>query len=168
METALFYIFAVIVLGSAAIVVFSKNVMYSAFSLLFTFFGVAALYVLLSADFLAITQIMIYIGGILILIIFGVMLTNKIVGVDIKSGTIGKLQMFLSAIVVLIVAVFFISVFTTANWIQNTPQPVSNSINPIGIELMTDYLLAFEVISVLLLIALVGAALIARRKHVTN
>jgi NADH-quinone oxidoreductase subunit J len=168
MENVLFYIFAVLILGSAAVVVFSKNIMYSAFSLLFTFFGVAAFYVLLSADFLAITQIMIYIGGILILIIFGVMLTNKISGVDIKTGTSGKFMMILSSLVVLIIAVSLILVFSSTKWFQNQPQKVSNSITPIGIELMTDYLLAFEVISVLLLIALVGAALIARRKHLTN
>ena len=67
--------------------VFSRNIMYAAFSLLFTFFGVAGLYVLLQADFLAVTQILIYVGGILVLLLFGVMLTNNVVSVDIKTGT---------------------------------------------------------------------------------
>ena len=81
--TIAFYFFGALTIVFGAVVVLSKNIMISAFSLLFTFFGIAGLYVLLSADFLAITQIMIYIGGILVLIIFGVMLTINITGVYI-------------------------------------------------------------------------------------
>ena len=89
--TIAFYFFAILIIASGIVVVLSKNVMHSAFALMFTFFSVAGLYVLLNADFLAITQIMIYIGGILVLIIFGVMLTTRITGVDIKTGAIGKI-----------------------------------------------------------------------------
>ncbi|MEK6571394.1 MAG: NADH-quinone oxidoreductase subunit J, partial [Bacteroidota bacterium] len=71
-----FYVFALVTVVSAFVVVFSKNIVHSAFSLLFTFFGVAGLYVLLNADFLAVTQLLIYVGGILILLLFGVMLTS--------------------------------------------------------------------------------------------
>jgi NADH-quinone oxidoreductase subunit J len=95
-----FYAFAAITVLSAFVVVFSRNIMYAAFSLLFTFFGVAGLYVLLQADFLAVTQILIYVGGILVLLLFGVMLTNKVVSVDIKTGTIHTIPaMILAAIV---------------------------------------------------------------------
>ena len=79
-----FYFFGVIVLASAWVVVSSRNIVYSAFALLFTFFGVAGLYVLLSADFLAVAQVLIYVGGILVLLLFGVMLTNKVVSVDMN------------------------------------------------------------------------------------
>ena len=79
-----FYLFAFITVVSAFIVVFSKNIIYSAFSLLFAFVGVAGLYVLLYADFLAITQVMIYVGGILVLLLFGVMLTSKLISVVAK------------------------------------------------------------------------------------
>jgi NADH-quinone oxidoreductase subunit K len=78
LQAIVFYVFAFITLGSAFVVVFSRNIIYSAFSLLFTFFGVAGLYVLLNADFLAVTQILIYVGGILVLLLFGVMLTNRV------------------------------------------------------------------------------------------
>lgn len=166
MEAVLFYIFAIMIVGSAAVVAFSKNIMYAAFSLLFTFFGVAALYILLSADFLAITQIMIYIGGILVLIIFGVMLTTKITGVDIKTGTVGKIQKSICGLLAIVLACFLIWIFKNANWVQGTPLPAQSTVTPIGVELMTDYLIAFEVISVLLLVALVGAAYIARRKQI--
>jgi NADH-quinone oxidoreductase subunit J len=159
-----FYLFAVIIVVSAAIVVLSKNIMYSAFSLLFTFFGVAGIYVLLNADFLAVTQIMIYIGGILILIIFGVMLTTKITGVDIKSGTTGKLQIAFAGVISLIIAITLIFLFANTKWFTSDLQPHRSTIEDIGKELLTNYLLAFEVASVLLLIAIIGAAFIARRK----
>ncbi|HYU42904.1 MAG TPA: NADH-quinone oxidoreductase subunit J, partial [Vicinamibacteria bacterium] len=74
-EAAVFYVFAAITVAAAAVVVLARSLIYSAFALLFTFFGVAGLYVLLGADFLAATQLLIYVGGILVLLLFGVMLT---------------------------------------------------------------------------------------------
>src|SRR5713226_9581544 len=82
---AVFYLFAVITVGSAAVVVLARSLIYSAFALLFTFFGVAGLYVMLGADFLAATQLLIYVGGILVLLLFGVMLTHKLYDLDLKS-----------------------------------------------------------------------------------
>lgn len=160
-----FYAFAVLILASAAVVVLSKNIMYSAFSLLFTFFGVAGFYVLLSADFIAITQIMIYIGGILVLIIFGVMLTSKITGVDIKTGFSGKFQYGLAAAASLAIAIFLIVVALNTTWFTAAAPSVDATVESIGAILLTDYLLAFEAASVVLLIAIIGAALIARRKQ---
>ena len=84
----IFYLFAAITVLSAFFVVTNRNIVYSAFFLLFTFFGVAGIYVLLGADFVAIVQLIVYVGGILILLLFGVMLTNKITNVEIKTGTI--------------------------------------------------------------------------------
>jgi len=89
--TAIFYLFAAITVFSAAFVVFSRNVIYSAFALLFTFFGVAALYVFLSADFIAVTQVVVYVGGILVLLLFGVMFTNNIMDTDLKTDVIACL-----------------------------------------------------------------------------
>src|SRR5436189_5512414 len=83
----IFYFFAILTVASAAIVVFSRSLIYSAFALLFTFFGVAALYVFLGADFLAATQLVIYVGGILILLLFGVMLTHKLYDLDLRTET---------------------------------------------------------------------------------
>jgi NADH-quinone oxidoreductase subunit J len=164
MEAVLFYVFAVLIVGSALVVVTSKNIMYSAFALLFTFFGVAAVYVLLSSDFVALTQIMVYIGGVLVLIIFGVMLTTKITGVDIKTGIVGKSQNIIAIVLCLILAAILYYIIKSTTWISGTLETPKSTIAPIGYSLMTDYLLMFEVASVLLLIALVGAALIARRK----
>jgi NADH-quinone oxidoreductase subunit J len=157
-----FYAFAIIVVASAAFVVFSKNIMYAAFSLLFTFFGVAGLYVLLSADFLAITQILIYIGGILVLIIFGVLLTTKVADVDIKSGV---LHVAPAAIIIAIIAGTLCGIFWNTKWATVQSPNVNTTIDAIGEVLLTDYLLPFEVASVLLLIAIIGATFIARKKE---
>ncbi len=82
-----FYTFAALMIASAMMVVYGKNLIYSAFALLATFFGVAVLYVLLGADFLAGAQLLIYVGGILILLLFGVMLTHRIYDMDLKTET---------------------------------------------------------------------------------
>ncbi len=161
----IFYLFATIVLVSAGGVVFSRKMMYSAFSLLFTFFGVSGLYVLLSADFIAVTQIMVYVGGILVLIIFGVMLTTKITGVDIKSGTLGAFQMGIAGLASLAIAVFMIIMSMNTQWMIKDPlAETSSTVEAIGGLLFTEYLLAFGVAAILLLVAFIGAALIARRK----
>ncbi|MCX7908398.1 MAG: NADH-quinone oxidoreductase subunit J [Ignavibacteria bacterium] len=161
-----FWFFAVLIIGSALVVVLSKNMIYSVFALLFTFFGVAGIYVLLNADFLAVTQIMIYIGGILVLLIFGIMLTSNVTGVDIKSVQTGKIQMFFAGLVsiLIIVSISFIAYSTNWKVSPTTNTDVSTTIESIGKQLLTNYLLAFESASVLLLIAIIGAALIARRK----
>ena len=160
-----FFGFALIVIVSAGGVAFSRKMMYSAFSLLFTFFGVAGLYVLMNADFIAVTQIMVYIGGILILIIFGIMLTSKFTDLQIKSGTTGIVQIVLASIATLIGAFFLVTEFVATDWFVS-PQPIiaTNSIEPIGQLLLTKYFLAFQIAAILLLIAFIGAAKIARRK----
>src|SRR5512136_1946145 len=86
-EAFVFWVFAIVTVGSAAVVVLSRTLIYSAFALLFTFFGVAGLYLLLGADFLAAAQLLVYVGGILVLLLFGVMLTHKIYDLDLKNET---------------------------------------------------------------------------------
>jgi NADH-quinone oxidoreductase subunit J len=158
-----FFVFAFITVVSALIVVFSKSIIYSAFSLLFTFFGVAGLYVLLQADFLAVTQILIYVGGILVLMLFGVMLTNKVVNVELKTGTLHTIPaLFLVAIVSGTLAGLFYSTWKGIG-IEAASTQVTTT-KALGNLLMTTYLLPFEIASVVLLVALIGAAMFARRK----
>lgn len=155
-----FYLFALITVISAAFVVTTRNVVYSAFFLLFTFFGVAGIYALLTADFIAVVQIMVYVGGILILLIFGVMLTNKITNVEIRTGTVHLLPAAI-AIGILMGAVISIMVWT--EWrIAPSTIPITTT-KDLGALLITDYVLVFELLGLLLLIALIGAASIARR-----
>ena len=158
-----FYVFAFITVASAFIVVFSRNIIYSAFSLLFTFFGVAGLYVLLQADFLAVTQVLIYVGGILVLLLFGVMLTNKVVNVEIKTGTLHTIP---ALILVAVVAGSLSGLFYSTWRNVGTPAPtMTTTTKTLGEMLMTSYVLPFEIASVILLVALIGAAFIARRER---
>lgn len=158
----IFYLFAIITVFSAGIVVTSKNIIHAAFSLLLTFCGVAGIYVLLGADFLAIVQIMVYVGGIMILLIFGVMLTNKITSVEIKSGTLNVLPAIIS------IGVFMglvVSIMYWTDWFTTPSVIPATTIYALGDMLLSDYVLIFELLAVLLLIALVGAASIARRER---
>lgn len=155
-----FYGFAALTVASAGMMVFSRNVVYSAVGLLFTFFGVAGIYVLLAADLLAVVQILVYVGGILILLLFGVMLSQRITSVEMRTGT---LQLVPALLVVAGVFVVLFRVIQSTSW-QIIPK---NDFNPtaesIGRLLMTDFLIPFEIVSILLLGALIGAAFIARK-----
>jgi NAD(P)H-quinone oxidoreductase subunit 6 len=111
-STAVFYLIAIITVGSAAVVAFSRNIIYSAFSLLGTFAGVAGLYVFLGADFVAGVQVLIYVGGILVLILFAVMLTHRITDVEITNRAAGRVPGLL------IVGVFLVILIQT---IRETP-----------------------------------------------
>ncbi len=157
----LFYVFAIVALISAGIVVYSRNIIYSAFSLLFTLMSVAGIYVLLNADFLAVTQLLIYVGGILVLLLFGVMLTNKLISVDMKTGT---LQTYPGSLLAAMIAGALCGTFVITEWmaVQGIPEQKGNT----GIQgemFMTSYLLPFEIASIILLVALVGAVMIARK-----
>jgi NADH-quinone oxidoreductase subunit J len=157
----IFYLFAAITILSAIMVISSENIVRSAFYLLATFFGVSGLYVLLGADFVAVTQIMVYIGGILILLLFGVMLTSNITHVEIRKG-FSKVLPAIVAVGVLLGAL--VSVIMNTRWkIELSKIPETTSYG-LGKLLITDYVLIFELLGILLLIALIGAASMARRE----
>lgn len=160
----IFYLFALITVGSAGVVAFSRSIIYSAFALLFTFFGVAGIYVLLSADFIAVAQLLIYVGGIMVLLLFGVMLTNNVISVEMKTGT---LQALPATILIASVAGMLCGIFWITDWRIFHRAPPATTAPAIGEAFMTSYLLPFEIASVVLLVALIGAALIARRDKVS-
>jgi NADH-quinone oxidoreductase subunit J len=168
MYDIIFYFFAFVTVASAGVVVFSRNIVYSAFALLFTFFGVAGIYVLLNADFLAITQLLIYVGGILVLILFGVMLTTNTVSVDIKAKSINTLP---AVSVVAALAGLLAGMIWTSDWFMSKNMnelAEQTTSKEIGSALITTHLLPFEVASVVLLVAIVGAAMMARREGVKS
>jgi len=142
-------------------VVLSPNLIHSAVSLLFTLFGVAGLYVFLYADFIAATQIIIYVGGILVLIIFGVMLTNNIA--DPKLTNKSQHQLFAGVFCFALLIMLSNIVFDT-NWYVKDLVIRDSTVNDIGMMLLSTYLLPFEVVSILLLAALIGAAMLSRKK----
>ena len=157
----LFFSIILLIILSSFWVVVSPNLVHSAVSLLFTFFGVAGLYVFLYADFIAAAQVIIYVGGILVLIIFGVMLTNKID--DPNLSNLSKNQL-IASIFCLILFVFQMQIIFNTNWFVSELITRESTVNDIGMLLLTTYLLPFEVVSVLLLAALIGAAMLSRKK----
>ena len=161
LQQIVFYAFALVTVGSAAVVVFSRSLIHSAFALLFTFVGVAALYALLGADFLAAAQMVIYVGGILVLLLFGVMLTHKLYDLQLKTESY---QVLPAMIVMLSVFATLVTVMLKARWFSGGERPMTPTTADIGILFMKDYVLPFEVASVFLLVALIGAAMIVRRK----
>lgn len=156
----IFYLFAALTLVSGFLVVSSKNIVHAGFYLLFTLFGVAGLYVLLGADFIAVTQLLVYVGGILILLLFGVMLTNKITSVDIRTGTVHILPAVLG---VGILWGALTAIMYKTEWRINHNMNYDSTTAQLGKLLITDYVLIFELLGILLLVALIGAASIARR-----
>jgi NADH-quinone oxidoreductase subunit J len=156
-----FWVLALVTVGSAAVVVLSRTLIYSAFALLFTFFGVAGLYVLLGADFLAATQLLIYVGGILVLLLFGVMLTHKIYDLDLRTETT---QLLSGVIVAVGLFVILTATAVRAEWAAQARPPAPTTAQ-LGRLFLGQYLLAFEAASVLLLVALMGAAMIVRRRR---
>ncbi|HEY9005257.1 MAG TPA: NADH-quinone oxidoreductase subunit J [Ohtaekwangia sp.] len=157
----MFYFFECVTAGAAISLVFVRNVFYGALLLIVSLLSLAGIYVLAFAEFVAVTQILIYAGGILVVIIFGVMLTSKISGkplVVTHANILGG---------VLVAGTFFmlLSVFIVKHpfreQMSSLQLPADKVINNVGIGLMTDYVLPFEVAGILLLVALIGAAIIA-------
>ena len=157
----LFFSIVLLVILSAYWVVMSPNLVHSAVSLLFTLFGVAGLYVYLYADFIAASQVIIYVGGILVLIIFGVMLTNKIDDPNLSNQSQNEL---VAGVFCLLLLIFQFQIIFNTNWYRSDFIIRESTVNDIGMMLLTDYLLPFEIVSILLLAALIGAAMLSRKK----
>ncbi len=155
----IFYLICFVTVVSGVLVALLPNIIHAAVALLFTFSGVAALYVYMSADFLAATQLLIYVGGILVLILFAVFLSSRISSVKMSNPA----RFMVPA------GIVFLGILGGLSYaLVNTRWPGSGDVvyDPttakLGELLMTKYLLPFEVASVLLLAALVGAALLSR------
>ena len=157
----MFYFFEAVAALSALGLALVRNVFYGALLLVACLLALAGIYVLAFAEFIAVTQILIYAGGILVVIIFGIMLTTKISekplvvehsyvlsGILAAAGCFGLLVMVLSK-------ESFVSLRAYV-----APPPV-NSVQTIGVSLFSKYMLPFEVAGVLLLIALIGASVLA-------
>ena len=158
LEGSAFYFLAALAVAGALVVAASKNIVHSAFALLATFLGVAGLYVLLAADLVAVIQVLVYVGGILVLILFAVMLTSRIVEADVSNPSLGALGGLLALVVVcgplLWIAPRFPAAAQTSAIVPTTAT--------IGGDLLGPYVLPFEVVSVLLVAALVGAVTLAK------
>ncbi len=162
MADFIFWVIWVLIVASAALVAFGNNLIHSVFALMGTFLGVAGIYIFLNADFLAVTQIVVYVGGILVLLVFGIMLTNKISTARISQSSVQK---GLGVVVVLGILSIVLTSVLSHDWVGTvTPMAFAETVGGIGRLLFTDYLILFEIASVLLLGALIGAATLARKE----
>ncbi len=158
--TLLFYILAIMIVGSAVFVAVSENIVRCAFALVYTFIGVSGLFVLLSADFIAATQVLVYVGGTLVLILFAVMLSSRISDVRISNRSVAFIP---GLIVTSSFATILIYIAVSGRWpIKEAIQFFSTTAD-IGNSLLGKWLLPFEVISILILVGLMGAVVIARQ-----
>ncbi len=156
-----FWMIAALTIVSAAGVAFSKNIVYSAFALMGSFMGIAGLYVYLAADFVAVVQVLIYVGGILVLVLFAVMLTHRIADVRVSNRTVGRWPSL--GIIGVIGGVMAYAVLHT-HWPTKTPGEAVSSVSAIGNAFLGDYVLPFELASVVLLAALIGAVVLSRKE----
>jgi NADH-quinone oxidoreductase subunit J len=155
----IFYLTATFVLVCGCYATFSRNLVRAVFSLLGLFFGVAVLYGLLAADFVAIVQLLVYVGGILVLLLFAVMLTTRIESA--KSSNTSS-SMILGVAVGIAAATFLVSLAINAPWKQSAAAKFEPTTESIGQALLGPVLLPFESVSVLLLGVVIGAVIIAR------
>ena len=157
---------AVVVTGALGVVLLS-NIVYSAFLLGGVFMAVAGLYLLLNASFVAAAQVMIYVGAINVLILFAIMLVNK--REDLKAIANLTTRRIVSGGVCLGLLALLVRVVVTTPWSLPGPAAVGEEATArIGEHLFTDYLLPFELASVLLLMAMIGAIVLARRDVLAN
>jgi NADH-quinone oxidoreductase subunit J len=157
----LFWVFAVVMGVSALRVVTSSNVVHSALYLVATLLGAAIMYVLLFAEFVAWVQVLVYVGAIVVLMLFGLMLTRAPIG----KGSFDNDQRPLAAICAL--ALFVVSSVIMIDAFEGREidftREAGTTSRQVGEAIFSDFVLPFEVVSVLLLAALVGAVIIARR-----
>ena len=170
MEVIIFWVLAILIIASSMLVITSRNPIYSAVALVCSFFMMAGVYALLSAHFLAVIQIMVYAGAIMVLFIFAIML------LDLKEEEKVKVRMSWTKVLGSIAAAGIMLTMVGLFLAEKTPFPSIvpfteaqdksfGTINTIGVEMFTQYLLPFEVASILLLVGIIGAVVIAKKQR---
>ena len=159
LEVAAFWTFAVVLVGSALAVVLSKNLFHSVLWLALALTGTAGVFLLLDAEFLAAVQILLYAGGVVTVVVFAIVVTERLVGTRLSQTNrhVVRGAVFSGAVLTLVMT-----------WIRRAPHPVRPDLGStdvtrtIGSTLLTQHALAFELLAVLLLVALIGASYFAR------
>ncbi len=159
---AYFWLFTAAIVGGAIGTVTMRNVFHSALMLILSLFGVAGYFILVNAEFLAAVQVIIYIGGIMVLFLFGIMVSQNIIGTEIRQNTPQTPWAAVGA------TLLFLFMAFTGMFMSFPPQDGQNYIiesntQSIGWSLMGTYTLPFEVASLLLLMAMLGAIILVRK-----
>ena len=156
-----FVLMSILAIGGALLVVTTRRLFHSALALVLSFVGMAGLYILLEAEFLAAVQILIYVGAVAILIIFAIMVTRHLM--DPKAKAFNE-QWWVAALVGALLFVVLVAAIVKVPWpVSASPAPV-DSIAMLGSSFVGEYLVPFEVVSILLMVALIGAIIIARER----
>ncbi|MCS6960610.1 MAG: NADH-quinone oxidoreductase subunit J [Pseudanabaenaceae cyanobacterium SKYGB_i_bin29] len=160
-------VLTVMVVAAALGVVLSPSIVYAAFLLGLVFLGIAGMYLMLNADFVAAAQVLIYVGAVNVLILFAIMLVNRRkVYREVKLGAVRQL-----VAITVCVSLFALLLYTNLNtvWLL-TPEvkALPSVIVALGQHFFNEYLLPFELASVLLLVALIGAIILARREFIPD
>jgi len=158
---AAFYLIAAFTVASALGVALTHNIVYSAFALMGALLGTAGIFVLLGADFLGVVQLLVYVGGILVLSLFAIMLTHRIADVRVSNRSVGRGA---GAVLAGMVLVALVRVALRASWVDKGPGVPLPTTYGVGTAFLTDFVLPFEIASLVLLVALIGAVTISRKE----
>jgi NADH-quinone oxidoreductase subunit J len=159
---AIFYFFAALAVVGGVMMITRKNAVHAAVYLVLTFVSVAAIYILLGAEFLFAVQVLVYAGGIMVLFLFVIMLVNL---EEPRRFSGGRLRLVASAVVTFLLFGMLVRLFarTVPGQAPAAVAPLAEgNLQLVGALLFTDYLLPFEVVSVLLLVAMIGAIVLGR------
>lgn len=160
-QTLVFYILSGLIVGSGFMVVSLKNIFHSALFLVLCLFSVAGIYILLSAEFVAAVQVLVYVGAITVLLIFAIMLTAQLYSPSLRQS---NEQVIPGIIIVGVLLVVTLLALSRTSWRISTQGIEGESTVSIGKALLTTYVLPFEVVSLVLIAALIGAVIIARKE----
>ena len=167
-EAIAFYVISALILGFAVLVVSTRNTVHAVLFLVLNFLAVAALYILLTAQFLAVIQVLVYAGGIVVLYLFVVMLVNLKRPPEAYSDPHRHTKIGFALAVAILVEVGIISakgyIAPSAASAAAASLPVTGNTQEVGWLLYTNYLIPFEVASMLLLVAMIGAIVLAKRE----
>lgn len=164
-SSLIFYLIAGIIVVFALLTVLSKNLVHSALHMVAAFIGIAALYALLMADYLAVVQVLIYVGAVSIIIVFGIMLTRR-ESMD-QSNMPNQNRWWGLIFSVLFFIVLARSILLTA-FVPGTGQAQETTINQIADLLLGNYAIPFELTGVILLVAMIGAIILGKSARSTK
>lgn len=159
-----FWLFTLAVIGGGIGCVTMRNVFHSALMLILSLFGVAGYFILVNAEFLAMVQVIIYIGGIMVLFLFGIMVSQNIIGTEVSQNSPQAPWAAVSA------GILFCFMALMGLFMTFPPQPLAgfsvleNNTHQLGWSLMATYTLPFEVASLMLLMAMLGAIILVRKE----
>ena len=165
MTDILFHAFILLTAGAGFVLAISRNIVYAAFMLFVVLLGVAGLYIFAGAEFLAVSQIIVYVGGTLIVVLFGVMLTAKMREMKAQTEFVNVVPGALLATAMLFALLFVIRESGVLKTTESAATTLDNT-RQVGIATLTDYLLPFELVSILLLTVLIGAAYLSRKTKI--